>query len=247
MQSQSPSFHPEHQNKDRCTPKESSPEMRCCPDQPLPRIASPDTALINATATRRTRLIHYFGTASLECRSPSPTPQQKSVSSYPILPQPRKGRRLPATPNKPSTLHSRPSGYENYILSSAKASTKQPNINFPKLNASPTHSSENEFDYSCSPCFNEPLRPMMSNNSYIFHVDHPRAPSDEPISNKYKHATYRNEAINLEEALMASYRMRHSEINGCKLSDKFLPITVPCSLQERVRLTRSDSDENEWC
>lgn len=43
--------------------------------------------------------------------------------SYPVLVQRRgQGRRLPPTPCKPSTLHLKPS-----------------NINFPKLNASPTH------------------------------------------------------------------------------------------------------------
>lgn len=43
--------------------------------------------------------------------------------SYPVLAQrPRQGRRLPPTPCKPSTLQLKPS-----------------NINFPKLNASPTH------------------------------------------------------------------------------------------------------------
>lgn len=42
-------------------------------------------------------------------------------SSYPILVG-RRGRRLPPTPSKPSSLQIKPT-----------------NINFPKLNASPTH------------------------------------------------------------------------------------------------------------
>ncbi|XP_031638629.1 voltage-dependent calcium channel type A subunit alpha-1 isoform X8 [Contarinia nasturtii] len=75
----------------------------------------------------------YGGTTSLCQRSRSPSParlqemRERGVHhvqhSYPVLVQRRgQGRRLPPTPSKPSTLHLKPS-----------------NINFPKLNASPTH------------------------------------------------------------------------------------------------------------
>ena len=81
-----------------------------------------------------------YGTTSLDQRSRSPSPtsarrgaggpgprhhyhQQPHQHSYPVLVTRRIGRRLPPTPNKPSTLQ-----------------LKAPaNINFPKLNASPTH------------------------------------------------------------------------------------------------------------
>lgn len=85
--------------------------------------------------TRRRR----YGTTSLEQRSRSPSPtggdrgpppaahhfhhQHPHQHSYPVLVTRRgHGRRLPPTPSKPSTLQLRPAS-----------------INFPKLNASPTH------------------------------------------------------------------------------------------------------------
>lgn len=85
---------------------------------------------------------HRYGTTSLDQRSRSPSPMtarmraphpahfyhhQPPQHSYPVLNTRRIGpvRRLPPTPNKPSSL-----------LLKAPA-----NINFPKLNASPTHGS----------------------------------------------------------------------------------------------------------
>ncbi|KAG7196637.1 hypothetical protein KM043_015983 [Ampulex compressa] len=74
----------------------------------------------------------HYGTTSLEQRSRSPSPiggrqtahpHHPHQHSYPVLVARRsQGRRLPPTPNKPSTLQLKPA-----------------NINFPKLNASPTH------------------------------------------------------------------------------------------------------------
>ncbi|KAK6641658.1 hypothetical protein RUM44_013373 [Polyplax serrata] len=78
-----------------------------------------------------------YGTTSLEQRSRSPSPSgdrgpppavhhfhhHSHQHSYPVLVTRRgHGRRLPPTPSKPSTLQLRPAS-----------------INFPKLNASPTH------------------------------------------------------------------------------------------------------------
>ncbi|KAF6205925.1 hypothetical protein GE061_020101 [Apolygus lucorum] len=67
-----------------------------------------------------------YGTTSLEQRSRSPSPRphphRHTQHSYPVLVTRRGvGRRLPPTPNKPSTLQLTPAS-----------------INFPKLNASPT-------------------------------------------------------------------------------------------------------------
>ncbi|XP_076674531.1 calcium voltage-gated channel subunit cacophony isoform X4 [Andrena cerasifolii] len=79
----------------------------------------------------------HYGTTSLEQRSRSPSPiggrqpahphqhyhrHHPHQHSYPVLVTRRYGRQLPPTPNKPSTLQLKPA-----------------NINFPKLNASPTH------------------------------------------------------------------------------------------------------------
>lgn len=81
----------------------------------------------------------HYGTTSLDQRSRSPSPiggrtpahphnhyhHHPHQHSYPVLVQRRgQGRRLPPTPKKPSTLQLKPA-----------------NINFPKLNASPTHGS----------------------------------------------------------------------------------------------------------
>nr|CAD7456849.1 unnamed protein product [Timema tahoe] len=74
------------------------------------------------------RVSGRYGTTSLEQRSRSPSPlsgapQPPPGHSYPVLVTRRgHGRRLPPTPSKPSTLQLRPAS-----------------INFPKLNASPTH------------------------------------------------------------------------------------------------------------
>lgn len=80
----------------------------------------------------------HYGTTSLEQRSRSPSPiggrqpahphqhyhrHHPHQHSYPVLATRREQRRrLPPTPSKPSTLQLKPA-----------------NINFPKLNASPTH------------------------------------------------------------------------------------------------------------
>uniref|UniRef100_A0A336JZB9 Voltage-dependent calcium channel type A subunit alpha-1 n=1 Tax=Culicoides sonorensis TaxID=179676 RepID=A0A336JZB9_CULSO len=85
--------------------------------------------------SRKYQLHHpTFGTTSLEQRSRSPSParvqemhdrdlyrNEMGGSSYPVLVG-RRGRRLPPTPLKPSSLQIKPA-----------------NINFPKLNTSPTH------------------------------------------------------------------------------------------------------------
>ena len=84
------------------------------------------------------RLLQYYGTASLERRSRSPSPTRQATGSYPTIPQRRGGgRRLPRTPNKPSTLH----------VSQCHTLPKSPNklINFPKLSASPTHIPKMDF------------------------------------------------------------------------------------------------------
>lgn len=83
----------------------------------------------------------YYGTTQLELRSrsPSPTVPPKRVKST--------GRRLPATPTKPSTLNLQIKHGELPLKLPTVAQsptvpgpTKSPgSINFPKLEASPTH------------------------------------------------------------------------------------------------------------
>ncbi|KAG1668871.1 Voltage-dependent calcium channel type A subunit alpha-1 [Nymphon striatum] len=101
----------------------------------------------------------YYGTTQLEQRSRSPSPTASSISrhSVPQVKSRRKhGRKLPPTPNKPSTLkldsvgqpplNTKPRNLEpmNFPVVSRSPTIPQPlrspsSINFPKLNASPTH------------------------------------------------------------------------------------------------------------
>ncbi|XP_046399409.1 voltage-dependent calcium channel type A subunit alpha-1-like [Ischnura elegans] len=119
-----------------------------------------------------------YGTTSLEqrSRSPSPIPRRPNQHSYPVLATARRGagRRLPPTPDKPSTLRLPPGSSRaapaplNFPHLSRSPTTAPPpdpgkggpvsaaapgggggpvsataalggSINFPKLNASPTH------------------------------------------------------------------------------------------------------------
>ncbi|CAB3372667.1 Hypothetical predicted protein [Cloeon dipterum] len=123
-----------------------------------------------------------YGTTSLEqrSRSPSPTshrrhgsqapphPHSHTGHSYPVLTpsggRRGAGRRLPATPNKPSTLHLSPQQQQFPHLNRSPTGSSLPvpgglkpgtagvvppnsNINFPKLNASPTHGPKPELPY----------------------------------------------------------------------------------------------------
>ena len=94
----------------------------------------------------------YYGSANLtdRSRSPSPTPGHGTRGAPSAAGAPKRpGRKLPATPQKPSTLNLDRSGKqarkaENFphVLPSPTipAPHKSPgSINFPKLNASPSH------------------------------------------------------------------------------------------------------------
>lgn len=86
----------------------------------------------------------YYGTTQLEQRSRSPSPVGRRNHQHHRRPG---GRRLPPTPNKPSTLSltvQAPETSLNFPVVSRSPTipqtTKSPgSINFPKLNASPTH------------------------------------------------------------------------------------------------------------
>ncbi|KAF8773096.1 Voltage-dependent calcium channel type A like protein [Argiope bruennichi] len=83
----------------------------------------------------------YYGTSHLHYRSRSPSPS--SVHSLPLV-HPRRGRRLPPTPTKPSTLKLDVLSTDaiNFPDVSHSPTVPQPSrssINFPKLSASPTH------------------------------------------------------------------------------------------------------------
>ncbi|KAG5324513.1 CAC1A protein, partial [Acromyrmex heyeri] len=115
----------------------------------------------------------HYGTTNLEQRSRSPSPigsgrprhhrHHPYQRSYPVLVARRgRGRRLPPTPNKPSTLQLKPT-----------------NINFPKLNASPTHGPHG---VAPSGLTHVPVGPVSD------HVlQHPHPPSHMPPSMQSSH------------------------------------------------------------
>ncbi len=83
----------------------------------------------------------YYGSANLTDRSRSPSPSSSVVGSKPK----RSGRRLPATPQKPSSLNLPKKGRNDHMPHVIPSPTvphphKSPgSINFPRLNASPSH------------------------------------------------------------------------------------------------------------
>ena len=87
----------------------------------------------------------YYGSANLTDRSRSPSPSSTAETSR----SKRTGRRLPATPQKPSTLNLKPTNtlpnpQQNMPHVIPSPTIPQPHkspgsINFPRLSASPTH------------------------------------------------------------------------------------------------------------
>ncbi|KAG5309822.1 CAC1A protein, partial [Acromyrmex insinuator] len=146
----------------------------------------------------------HYGTTNLEQRSRSPSPigngrprhhrHHPYQHSYPVLVARRgQGRRLPPTPNKPSTLQLKPT-----------------NINFPKLNASPTHGPHG---MAPSGLTHVPVGPVFD------HVlQHPHPPSYMPPSMQSNH-----HPLNFEQ-IVASSRGRllpNPMPNGYKPQSQF--------------------------
>ena len=92
-----------------------------------------------------TPIHEYYGSANLTDRSRSPSPSSTAETSR----SKRTGRRLPATPQKPSTLNLKstntlPNPQQNMPHVIPSPTIPQPHkspgsINFPRLSASPTH------------------------------------------------------------------------------------------------------------
>lgn len=175
------------------------------------RSPSPHSGLAGAAA-RRGRTLEYYGTASLDRRSRSPSPHRRAGSSYPTIPQRRGGgRRLPATPNKPSTLHLGPqpqgaghAGPSHHTLPGAKSPTRSQPINFPKLNASPTHVPKLEMP----PVFRERRTPPVTEGSArprgppqgIIPQGALRRPPMAPIRDQYPYERRPEEPLSFEQA-----------------------------------------------
>ncbi|XP_011635066.1 voltage-dependent calcium channel type A subunit alpha-1 isoform X2 [Pogonomyrmex barbatus] len=164
----------------------------------------------------------HYGTTSLEQRSRSPSPigggrphhhhhrHHPHQHSYPVLVARRgQGRRLPPTPNKPSTLQLKPA-----------------NINFPKLNASPTHG-----PHGMAPA-HVPVGPVPG------HVlQHPHPPPHMPPSMQPSH-----HPLSFEQAVAMG---RGGRLLPSPVPNGYKP--QPQSKQRAPRTRHSDSDEDDWC
>ncbi|XP_042203565.1 voltage-dependent calcium channel type A subunit alpha-1-like isoform X3 [Homarus americanus] len=238
------------------------------------RSPSPHTGLAG-TAGRRGRTLEYYGTASLDRRSRSPSPHRRAGSSYPTIPQRRGGgRRLPPTPNKPSTLHLGPQptqplpghqGAGHHTLPGGKSPTRSQPINFPKLNASPTHVPKLEMP----PVFRERRTPPVTEGSARPRVPPPgkilppgalRRPPMAPIRDQYPYERRPEEPLSFEQAVAIGRGTRQlpspAVPNGYKPGrDRAVPrlpgpvgaagAGAPRRAAPGVR--HSDSDEDDWC
>ncbi|XP_047738439.1 voltage-dependent calcium channel type A subunit alpha-1 [Hyalella azteca] len=225
-------------------------------------------------AARRGRLLHYYGTASLErrSRSPSPTHRQRAGSSYPTIPQRRGGgRRLPQTPNKPSTLH---------LFSQRHTLPKSPGrgqpINFPKLNASPTHIPKidlppNLRERRTPPPVDGCARPRIPPTVKVLPPAGPRRPPIAPVREQYPYERPMQEPLSFEQAVAIGRGSRQlpspAVPNGYKpgrgggpstrlpLPPPSQSILPPLPSQQPTTTTpivvrrprHSDSDEDDWC
>ncbi|KAL9879783.1 calcium voltage-gated channel subunit cacophony isoform 6-T6 [Glossina fuscipes fuscipes] len=230
------------------------------------RSPSPSRYGDHIARTRRPELPYpTYGTTSLCQRSRSPSPARlqemrerdrlgygidmggtHGQHSYPTLNQRRGGgRRLPPTPSKPSTLQLKPT-----------------NINFPKLNASPTHT------HHSTP---------HSVHSLPHHRDLLRDPRDLYYSSRERErdrARYRDRLRDYD--LRYEYRDRERELyererdRELELERERLEYIAPLSFEQALAMGRtgrvlpspvlngykpkgglharhSDSDEEDWC
>ncbi|XP_067216065.1 voltage-dependent calcium channel type A subunit alpha-1 isoform X5 [Linepithema humile] len=163
----------------------------------------------------------HYGTTSLEQRSRSPSPiggsrphhhhhrHHPHQHSYPVLVARRgQGRRLPPTPNKPSTLQLKPA-----------------NINFPKLNASPTHG-----PHVMAPS-GPPHAPVGPVPGHV--LQHPHPPSHIPSG---------HHPLSFEQAVAMG---RGGRLLPSPVPNGYKP--QPQSKQRAPRSRHSDSDEDDWC
>lgn len=226
-------------------------------------------------AARRGRLSsHYYGTASLErrSRSPSPTHRQRAGSSYPTIPQRRGGgRRLPQTPNKPSTLHLFP---QRHTL--PKSPGRGQPINFPKLSQSPTHIPKIDLPPNLRERRTPPLvdgcaRPRIPPAVKVLPPAGPRRPPIAPIRDQYPYERPApQEPMSFEQAVAFGRGSRQlpspAVPNGYKpgrgggpparlpqppptqATLPPIPTQQPSTTPIVVRRPRhSDSDEDDWC
>lgn len=172
---------------------------------------------------------HHYGTTSLEQRSRSPSPiggrrqgshhhhHHPHQHSYPVLVTRRgQGRRLPPTPNKPSTLQLKPS-----------------NINFPKLNASPTHGPH----LSQQPQLQQPQQQLQQSQQQLQHV--PITPGGLPAQ-----ISIGGVPLSFEQAVAMG---RGGRLLPSPVPNGYKPTSGPSKQQRTPRTRHSDSDEDDWC
>ncbi|XP_064108487.1 voltage-dependent calcium channel type A subunit alpha-1-like isoform X4 [Macrobrachium nipponense] len=238
------------------------------------RSPSPHTGLTGA-AGRRGRTLEYYGTASLDRRSRSPSPHQRAGSSYPTIPQRRgAGRRLPPTPNKPSTLHLGPPssqpptghpGSGHHTLSSAKSPTRSQPINFPKLNASPTHVPKLEMppvfrERRTPPVTEGSARPRVAPSGKVLPPGALRRPPMAPIRDQYPYERRPEEPLSFEQAVAIGRGTRQlpspAVPNGYKPGRERAVPRLPAPVgppgggpprRGAPGVRHSDSDEDDWC
>ncbi|XP_050685852.1 voltage-dependent calcium channel type A subunit alpha-1-like isoform X27 [Eriocheir sinensis] len=229
------------------------------------RSPSPPTGM-SATAMRRGRMLEHYS-VSLDWRSRSPSPHRNAGSSYPTIPQRRGGgRRLPPTPNKPSTLHLGSQSTPGHPpLPGAKSPTRQQPINFPKLNASPTHVPKLEMP----PVFRERRTPPAAEGSARPRAPPPgkvlppgalRRPPMAPIRDQYPYERRPEEPLSFEQAVAIGRGTRQlpspAVPNGYKPGrDRAVPrLPAPVGAagggaprRSAPGVRHSDSDEDDWC
>ena len=216
---------------------------------------------------RRTRMLTGpYGTASLDRRSRSPSPHHRAGSSYPTIPQRRAGgRRLPPTPNKPSTLHLS-AQQQHHMLPGSKSPSRSQPINFPKLNASPTHVPKTEMppvfrDRRTPPITEGNARPRLPPPNKVLPPGNSRRPPMAPIRDQYPYDRRPEEPLSFEQAVAIGRGSRQlpspAVPNGYKPGrDRAVPrLPAPGGgpgggpgMPRRVPpLRHSDSDEDDWC
>ncbi|XP_044001489.1 voltage-dependent calcium channel type A subunit alpha-1 isoform X8 [Aphidius gifuensis] len=193
-----------------------------------PWSASTSPARSPSPVSRMNHSRHHYGTTSLEQRSRSPSPiggrrqgshhhhhHHPHQHSYPVLVTRRgQGRRLPPTPNKPSTLQLKPS-----------------NINFPKLNASPTHGPH------LSQQQQQPQQQLQQSQQHV-----PITPGGLPAQ-----ISIGGVPLSFEQAVAMG---RGGRLLPSPVPNGYKPTSGPSKQQQQQRTPRtrhSDSDEDDWC
>ena len=221
--------------------------------EPLYRTTSLETRSHSPSPTSTPTTVHniheYYGTANLTDRSRSPSPSARLRAA--AAANKRGGRRLPATPNKPSTLFlNKPTQPPNQLSTQPTTDNNMPHvipsptvpqpqkspgsINFPHLNASPTH-------LPIKPIPNSASAALLSNRSLVV------SPSDDFMvhTRTGSHTLPRN---TISSAPLLN-NGRPDPLYG-RTEDTLKSNTRYCGDHPPLRhrkQPKSDSDDDDWC